>query len=98
MPGTDSRISIGDDGYYYGILTGDRVEFATSEMDGLRGNGEVVKVIEDGFYVISVEHDETEREVFALLVAAQRHLIQGNPDRGWTLEVDGTGITNAWEA
>lgn len=89
----------GDDGLLYDLEEGDRVEFATSEMDGIWGIGDIVRVIEDGYYVVRVTDTAgiPMRGLYDLLRDAGRFEIEGTPAsrNGWTVELDGTAMTNA---
>ena len=89
MSDTSGRdIRVDDRGYFMGLILGDKVEFVTSEMDGLWGSGKVASVIEDGLYVISVEGQD---ELRRFLEDANRFDVSRFPG-GWTVELDGTAI------
>lgn len=89
-------IYIDDTGYYRGLIRGDRVEFVTAETGGLWAYATVAYDHSDGFYTLAVLPEGDEREVFRLLKASGRFVICGTPDEGWTVDVDGSAITNAF--
>ena len=88
------NIHIDDTGAYRGLEIGDKVEFVTTEMDGVWGYGEVTHVIDDILYVIGVEGQV---DIYRLLKDSGRFTITGDPTgKFWFVELDGTGFSNVF--